>query len=82
MIRKQIYIEPDQDEAIKREAYRRGLTEAEVIRRCIDRHMTDLDSEENDGTADELLLLLREREARLPTGGGTPNFYREDLYIR
>jgi hypothetical protein len=36
MIRKQIYIEPKQDRALKAEAKRLGVSEAEVIRRRLD----------------------------------------------
>ncbi len=36
MIRKQVYIEPEQDESIKQRARLMGITEAEVIRRAID----------------------------------------------
>jgi len=37
MIRKQIYIEPLQDATLKKQASMLGITEAEVIRRAIDR---------------------------------------------
>ncbi len=36
MIRKQIYLEPEQDELLKQEARKSGLSEAELIRRAID----------------------------------------------
>jgi hypothetical protein len=39
MIRKQVYIEPIQDANLKKQANRLGITEAEVIRRAIDRQM-------------------------------------------
>ncbi|MCI0441560.1 MAG: hemin-degrading factor [Chloroflexi bacterium] len=35
-IRKQIYIEPEQDQMLKRQAKKLGISEAELIRRCID----------------------------------------------
>lgn len=37
MIRKQVYIEPKQDAIIKRLALIRGVTEAEIIRKAIER---------------------------------------------
>lgn len=40
MIRKQIYIEPAQEANLKEQARSLGLTEAEVIRRAINRQMT------------------------------------------
>ncbi len=36
MVRKQIYIEPQQDELLKRRAKELGVSEAELIRRAID----------------------------------------------
>lgn len=36
MVRKQIYIEPRQEETLKRKAREMGITEAELIRRAID----------------------------------------------
>jgi len=42
MIRKQIYIEPLQDATLKKQASVLGITEAEVIRRAIDRQMAYL----------------------------------------
>ena len=35
-VRKQIYIEPYQEEALKRQAAETGLSEAEIIRQAID----------------------------------------------
>ena len=40
MVRKQIYIESLQDHNLKKQARDLGVTEAEVIRRAIDRQMT------------------------------------------
>ena len=42
MIRKQIYIESRQDDSLKKQAHDLGVTEAEVIRRAIDRQMTSI----------------------------------------
>jgi hypothetical protein len=42
MIRKQIYIESRQDNSLKKQARDLGVTEAEVIRRAIDRQMTSV----------------------------------------
>ena len=36
MVRKQVYIEPEQDALLKRQAAQLGVTEAELIRRAID----------------------------------------------
>jgi hypothetical protein len=42
MVRKQIYITGDQDEALKNRAEQLGVTEAEVIRRALDAVRTEL----------------------------------------
>ena len=42
MIRKQIYIGLHQDQSLKRQARDSGMTEAEVIRRAIDRQMDSI----------------------------------------
>jgi hypothetical protein len=39
MIRKQVYVEPSQQAQLKELAKRLGVSEAEVIRQAIDRHM-------------------------------------------
>lgn len=36
MIRKQVYIEPHQEQVLKQRARELGVTEAELIRQCID----------------------------------------------
>jgi hypothetical protein len=40
-IRKQIYVEAQQDNLLKESARRTGLSEAEIIRQAIDRHVSD-----------------------------------------
>ena len=42
MVRKQIYIGLHQDQSLKRQARDSGMTEAEVIRRAIDRQMDSI----------------------------------------
>jgi hypothetical protein len=36
MVRKQVYIEPEQAELLKQRANELGMSEADLIRRCID----------------------------------------------
>ncbi|MCL6479145.1 MAG: hypothetical protein K6T65_12145 [Peptococcaceae bacterium] len=38
MVRKQVYIKPEQEVLLKRQAKRLGVTEAELIRRAISAH--------------------------------------------
>jgi hypothetical protein len=41
MIRKQLYIDPHQDAALKRKARELGLSEAELVRRALDAILTE-----------------------------------------
>jgi hypothetical protein len=82
MVRKQVYIEKRQDEALKRAARRRGVTEAELVREALD--LGSRDSGLGVGPDREAWLsfrrfVLRERrKGRLPARGRT--WKREDLY--
>jgi hypothetical protein len=79
MIRKQVYIEPLQDALLKARAKALGVTEAELIRRCID-HMPDSDAEARRRAAlQELQLMWDERAAtKVPQTGRT--WARDDIY--
>jgi hypothetical protein len=80
MIRKQVYIENVQDEYIKQRARMLGITEAEVIRRAIDRQMALLPSGIRDLAAWEReKAFIVERMAAGPGPGGR-TFQREDVY--
>ena len=48
MVRKQLYIDERQDTLLQREAARRGVTQARVIRDAIDEHLINPDSESCD----------------------------------
>ena len=81
-VRKQIYIEPEQEAMLKRLAGETGMPEAEIIRQAIDRHAQSLRVPRRD-----LRAWAREREfiARLIEQGAVPggrNWRREDLYER
>jgi hypothetical protein len=52
-IRKQIYIEAQQDNLLKESARRTGLSEAEIIRQAIDRHVSSVTSPSADSIARE-----------------------------
>ena len=80
MIRKQIYIESRQDNGLKKQARDLGVTEAEVIRRAIDRQMTsvrlsirDLKSWERE----KAFIIKRMAKGRVPGGR---QWKREDTY--
>jgi hypothetical protein len=81
-VRKQIYIEPEQEALLKRLAGETGMPEAEIIRQAIDRHAQSLRAPRRD-----LRAWAREREfiARLIEQGSVPGgrtWRREDLYER
>jgi 3-mercaptopyruvate sulfurtransferase SseA len=80
MIRKQIYIESRQDTTLKQQAKALGITEAEVIRRAIDRQMAlvrlnvrDLKAWEREKT----FIAKRMAKGRAPGGR---LWKREDAY--
>lgn len=80
MIRKQVYIEALQNEIIKQRARMLGITEAEVIRRAIDRQVDVFPSHIRDLSAWE-----REKEFISRRMSGAPvskrrRFRREEIY--
>ena len=48
MVRKQTYIRPDQDRALKRLARKRRVTEAEILRKAIDEYVARQDAPRED----------------------------------
>lgn len=42
MVRKQLYIDEAHEAALKEQAARTGLTEAEIVRRALDAHLADV----------------------------------------
>ena len=82
MVRKQIYLEREQDEQIKRRAAETGLSEAEIIRQMVDRCLSAPDVVPPDGDAWERELAFIDSliaEGPLP---GKRTWKREDLYDR
>ncbi len=81
MIRKQVYIERDQDEFLKRSARELGITEADVIRRAIGQASAARLPGRRDRQAwAEELAFLRRRAQEIPATGGRRDWTREDLY--
>jgi len=83
MVRKQVYIEPDQDKLLKRRARELGVSEAELVRRGIEAIGGGLSLVFGyDRLAwDEELSFMRERmEIAVPQTGR--QWTREDLYDR
>jgi hypothetical protein len=82
MVRKQVYIEKRQDEALKRAARRRGVTEAELVREALD--LRSLDSRVGGVPDREAWLsfkrfVLRERK-KGPLAPRPRNWTRDELY--
>jgi hypothetical protein len=80
MIRKQIYIESRQDNSLKKHARDLGVTEAEVIRRAIDRQMTSVRLGIRDLKAwerEKNFITKRMAKGRAP---GRRQWKREDAY--
>jgi hypothetical protein len=81
-VRKQIYIEAYQEEALKRQAAETGMSEAEIIRRAIDNQTRLLRHPVGALEAwEEEMAFIREWMAKGPVEGGR-TWRREDLYDR
>ena len=80
MVRKQVYIKPEQDRKLKRLARKLGVTEAEVLRRCVDEMPETKDALEETPEESWLKLLefMHERARKVP--GSTVKWRREDSY--
>jgi len=83
MVRKQIYIEPYQDTSLKQLARARGVSEAELIRRAINRQIG-----EGQGTSlppdpaawEQAYQFMLALHAQGPAAGRGRTWTREDLY--
>ncbi len=80
MLRKQVYIEPEQDRVLKQQAKKLGVSEAELIRRGIDQVGRVFAALPLDLTAwqDEMAFILK--RARLRALGRRRGWTREELY--
>lgn len=74
MIRKQIFIEEEQNEALKRVAKRTGKSEGSLIREAVERRL----GEEQD--ADTLWEALIERWLKVSVADEPRTWTRDDLY--
>ncbi len=83
MTRKQIYIQKHQLASLKRLAQLRGVSEAEVIRRALDRELTGGYTQINlDAQAWEQAYQYMQSLHKLgPLAGHTRDWKREDLYV-
>ena len=83
MVRKQIYLEERQEARLKRIARGRGVSEAEVIRQAIDRHVTGVSVATGGGDPtvwESALRFMRSLAARPRKGRPGRTWKREDAY--
>jgi hypothetical protein len=82
MVRKKIYIQEGQEVLLKRISKARGISEADLIRRAIEREVTgeNLRLFAPDHTAWEAILSLAKRRKADPAGSGAYRWKRQDAY--
>jgi hypothetical protein len=80
MVRKQVYIEPEQEEKLKDLSERLGVSEAELIRRGVDLITRDDEDLDRKAAWQQVLAMIEERARRFPKGGSTVKFNRDELY--
>jgi len=82
MIRKQIYLQPQQDKAVKKLASKEGVSEAEYLRRLIDVHLAEVVRRRERLEAwRQVNAFVGQLVAKGPLPGGR-TWRREDLYDR
>jgi hypothetical protein len=79
-VRKQIYLERRQDQAIKREAKARAISEAEVIRRRLDREESGEPRGGEDPSAVASFLAAARRWSSKPASSKEWRWNRDELY--
>ena len=80
MVRKQIYVEPHQEEALKSRARELKLSEAELIRQGVDLALAQGISSPIDTKAWEAELTFIEERAKISALDGKRTWTREELY--
>ena len=83
-IRKQIYIESEQNALLKQLSKDKGISEAEFIRQAIDRYIEEIEEERKKRALaawEEEKAFIRER-MKLGPVPGKRSWKREDLYDR
>src|ERR1700730_1982472 len=82
MIRKQIYIAPQQDKMLKRLARQTRKTEAEIIRDAIEEHARSLRDKQSRVQAWRAIEATIEQRMKLAAVEAGRSWKREDLYDR
>lgn len=81
-VRKQVYLEPRQEVLLKLTSQQTGVSEAEIIRQAIDRHLGATTLPQTDFTAWEKEKAFIQQTKQRPTLPGGRDWSREDLYAR
>jgi DNA-binding MurR/RpiR family transcriptional regulator len=81
-VRKQIYIEPRQEHLLKTIAQQAGVSEAEIIRSCIDLHLSGITAPQINLAAWEAEKEFIEQIKTRPAQVGGRDWQREELYER
>ena len=82
MIRKQIYLEPDQNTRLKQVADAAGIPEAELIRQALDQHLqAPRTARRNLAAWDAEKAFIEQRMAQAAPGD-SPTWSRDDLHER
>jgi len=82
MIRKQVYIKPEQQKTLKKLARQTGKTEAEIIRNALDVHIQLLNAREDRMAAWRAIEVTINRRAKQHKISKPRTWKREDLYDR
>jgi len=81
MIRKQIYLDPEQGSRLKQRAQELGVSEAELIRRCLnDLERQAIASSMDQQAWEEKLAFMQARAQAVPSRQGHRQWTREELY--
>ena len=80
-IRKQIYIEARQEQKLKRAAKKAGVSEAEIIREALDRHLEHIETHDvrrEAWLAEE--VFIQQRMSSAPKAGQPRKWNRNEIY--
>jgi hypothetical protein len=81
MVRKQLYLDETQDHELVSRARLLGVTQAELVRRAVDRYLAD-EGRSGDSAAWAALKADLERDVERGVGSGGRRWTREELHER
>lgn len=80
MVRKQLYLEPRQNQRLKRLARERGVTEAEVVREALEQYAASPQSPAAAQSWAAEIAFMKALQAQGPLPQKARDWKREDLY--